>query len=229
MYSPDEKTAQAKSNQKAGAESAAPESTGVSNATASAAVGWSDEVGRRAPNILTLLRILAVPVFVFLLISPTPQSKLWATAIFVIASFTDWLDGYIARIYKAESILGTLLDPLADKILVMAALVMLVAETGLHRVPAWMVVVILAREFLVSGLRSLAAVKGTVVAASTLAKYKTACTMVAIFFLLVDEPYKVFGLLINFHQVGMFALWAAVLLSVYTGLDYAVKLRKMFV
>lgn len=190
---------------------------------------WSDEVGRRAPNILTFLRILAVPVFVGLLVDPTPQSNLWATAIFVVASLTDWFDGYIARLYKAESILGTLLDPLADKILVMAALVMLAANPQVPRVPAWMVVVILGREFLVSGLRSLAAVKGVVVPASRWAKHKTAWTMVAIFFLLIDEPYEIFGALVNFHLAGMVFLWLALFFTVTTGADYAVKLRKMFI
>ena len=113
---------------------------------------------------------------------PRPQSNLWATAIFIIASLTDWLDGYIARLYQAETILGTLLDPLADKVLVMAALVMLAAAPSGPRVAAWMVVVLLAREFLVTGLRSLAAVKGTVVPASRWAKHKTAWTLIAIIF-----------------------------------------------
>ncbi len=190
---------------------------------------WSDEVGRRAPNILTLMRILCVPVFVFLLVDPTPQSNLWATVIFVIASFTDWLDGYLARIYHAESILGKLLDPLADKILVTAALVMLTASPAGPRVSAWIVVVLLSRELIVTGLRSLAAIQGTVVAASYWAKHKTAWTLIAIICLLIDEPYRVFGLLINFHISGVIFIWIAMILSVATGVDYAVKLRKMFI
>lgn len=195
---------------------------------ASAETNWSDDVGRRVPNILTFLRILAVPVFVILLIDPTPQANLWATGIFVVASITDWLDGYIARIYKAESILGTLLDPLADKVLVMAALVMLAAGTEEPRVPAWIVVCILGREFLVSGLRSLAAVKGAVTPASRWAKHKTAWTMLSIAFLLVREPYVVFGHLINFHLAGMVFLYLALFFTVWTGADYAIKLRKNF-
>ena len=189
---------------------------------------WQDQVGKKLPNLLSILRILAVPIFVFLLIDPTPTSRLWATFIFVVASITDWLDGYIARAYKAESILGTLLDPLADKVLVMAALVMLAAVPAEPRVPAWIVVVLLAREFLVTGLRSLAAVKGTVVPASRWAKHKTAWTIIAIIALLVDEPYVVFGLLVNFYLAGMVFLWIALILSVATGLDYAVRLRKVF-
>lgn len=190
---------------------------------------WSEEVGRRAPNIITFLRILVVPVFVFLLIDPTPESNLWATVIFIFASLTDWLDGYIARLYHAESILGTLLDPLADKILVMAALVMLAAIPSGPRVAAWMVVVLLARELIVTGLRSLAAVQGTVVAASRWAKHKTAWTLIAIICLLIDEPFHLFGVLVNFHLSGTVFLWIALVLSVGTGIDYAVKLRRMFI
>lgn len=184
--------------------------------------------GKRAPNILTVLRILAVPVFVFLLTNPTQQSRLWATAIFVLASLTDWLDGYLARIYQAESILGTLLDPLADKVLVTAALVMLAADSGDMKVPAWIVVAMLSRDLLVTGLRSLAAVKGTVVSASRAAKHKTAWTMVAIVFLLVGGNYTIFSNQVNFHSVGMLALWIALILSVFSGLEYAIKLRRMF-
>ena len=196
--------------------------------TAAAVEPCTDQLGKRLPNILSVLRILVVPVFMALLSDPTPQGRLWATAIFVAASITDWLDGYIARVYKAESILGTLLDPLADKVLVMAALVMLAAIPSEPRVPAWIVVVLLAREFLVTGLRSLAAVKGTVVPASTWAKHKTAWTLIAILFLLIDEPYEVFGTLVNFYVSGMAFLWIAMFLSVATGIDYAVKLRKVF-
>lgn len=190
---------------------------------------WSNDIGRRAPNFLTFLRLIAVPVFVWLLVDPTPQGSLWATVVFIVASVTDWLDGYIARIYRAESILGTLLDPLADKILVMAALVMLCAVPDEPRVPAWMVVALIAREFLVSGLRSLAAVKGIVVAASKGAKHKTAWTMIAIICLLVDQPYEIYGTLVDFHLAGMVFLWIALVLSLWTGADYAVKLRTMFV
>lgn len=191
-------------------------------------VSWSDEVGKRAPNILTFARILAVPFFVYLLIDPTPQSSLWATLIFIVASLTDWLDGYLARLYHAESIVGKLLDPLADKILVMAALVMLAASPADPRVPAWMVVVLLSREMIVTGLRSLAAIRGVVVAATWWAKHKTAWTMIAIVFLLIDEPYSILGVLVNFHEAGMAFLWLALVISIATGLHYGVILRKYF-
>ncbi len=198
--------------------------------TAAPALGqWRRGFVRRIPNILTLLRLFAVPFFVVLLIDPTPARDLWATVLFLVASATDWLDGYIARLYKAESILGTLLDPLADKILVMAALVMLAAIPSGPRIAAWMVVVLLARELIVTGLRSLAAVQGTVVPASWWAKHKTAWTFIAIVCLLIEEPYEIFGTLINFHLAGTIFMWIALILSVGTGIDYAVKLRRMFI
>lgn len=194
----------------------------------SARQSWTNALGKRAPNLLTLLRFLAVPVFVFLMIDPTPQSSLWATVIFIFAAVTDWLDGYLARIFEAESILGKLLDPLADKILVMAALVMLAALPSGERIPAWIVVVLLTREMLISGLRSVAAVKGIVVAASTSAKHKTAWTFIAIIFLLIGEPYDFLGMLVDFHGAGMIFLYIALVLALTSGFNYAFNLRSVF-
>jgi CDP-diacylglycerol---glycerol-3-phosphate 3-phosphatidyltransferase len=184
---------------------------------------------RRLPNVPTLLRFFAVPFFVVLLIDPTPQSHIWATLIFIVAAVTDWLDGYLARVYHAESILGTLLDPLADKILVMAALVMLAALPQGAGAPPWMVVVLLAREMIITGLRSLAALRGIVVPASEIAKHKTAWTFIAIVFLLIDLPYDFFGVFVDFHAAGMVFLWIALLFSVVSGLQYAVHLKKLFI
>lgn len=189
---------------------------------------WGSEIGRRLPNWLTFLRFLAVPLFVILLVDPTPVSSLWATGIFVAASLTDLLDGYLARRYHAESPLGTMLDPLADKVLVMAALVMLAATPGESWVPAWMVVILLGREMMVSGLRALAAVRGTIVAAGRWAKHKTAWSMLAIVFLLIHEPYRIYGVLIDFHFSGMVFLWISMVLSVVTGIAYAVQLKAIW-
>lgn len=186
-------------------------------------------IGKSIPNTLTFIRILIIPVFVLLLIDPSPYYSLWATLIFILASFTDWLDGYIARAFDAQSILGTMLDPLADKILVMAALIMLAANVNEPRVPAWIVVTLLSREFLVTGLRSLAAVKGIVVPASEIAKHKTAWTFIAIVCLLIKEPYKVFNTLIDFHRAGITFLWIALLLSVFSGFKYLYDLKRVFV
>ncbi len=185
---------------------------------------WS----KHSPNLLTLLRLFAVPVFVFLLVDPTPTSGLWATFIFIGASLTDWLDGYLARLYHAESILGKLLDPLADKILTMAALVMLAGAGAERSIPAWSVVALLSRDMLVSGLRSLAAVKGTIVEASRFAKHKTAWMMTAIICLLISDRHSFFGLDIDFHHAGMTFLWISLFFSVTTGIHYAVTLRKVF-
>lgn len=193
-----------------------------------AANDWTEEVGKRAPNILTLFRIFLVPIFVFLMIDPTPTRSLWATVIFVVASLTDWLDGYLARLYHAETIVGKLLDPLADKVLVLSALVMLTARVAEPHVPAWIVVFLLARDVIVTGLRSLAAVQGVVVSASTYAKYKTAFTMIGIFLLLLDTKLYLGSIQFDCFLGGMAALWIALFLSVSTGFAYAVKLRKMF-
>jgi len=189
---------------------------------------WSNEIGKRAPNILTFIRLLLVPVFVVFLIDPTPTGNMWAAGIFVFASLTDWLDGYLARVFNAESILGTLMDPLADKILVTAALIMLAADPNGARAPAWIVVVLLSRDMIITGLRSLAATQGTVVAASRWAKHKTAWSMLAIAFLLVGEPYVVAGILIDFQLTGIVFLWIALIYSVTTGVDYFLRLRGMF-
>lgn len=189
----------------------------------------SSRFKKKIPNILTFLRILVVPVFVYLLVEPTPGEKVAATIIFVVASFTDWLDGYLARLYKAESPVGKLLDPLADKILVMAALVMLAAVPSEARVPAWMVVVLLGREMVVNGFRMVASVSGTVVPASRWAKHKTAWTMLALVFLLIDEPYKVFGVLVDFHFSGMVFLSLALIYSVTTGFAYTQSLKNLWV
>lgn len=186
-------------------------------------------IGRKVPNILTFSRVFIVPVFIVLLVDPTPQKNFYAAVLFALASVTDWLDGYIARLYKAESILGKLLDPLADKVLVTAALVMLAAVPSGHRVDAWIVVVLLSRELIVTGLRSLAAVQGMVVAASDWAKHKTAWTLIAIIFLLLDARFEFLGFTIDSHLSGTVFLWIALVLSVGTGLHYAISLRKLFI
>lgn len=187
-----------------------------------------NSISKKIPTALTLTRILIVPLFVILLIDPSPQYGLWATVIFVLATFTDWLDGYVARTFDAQSILGTLLDPLADKILVMSALIMLASSSNEPRVPAWIVVALLSREFMVTALRSLAAVKGMIVPASEMAKHKTAWTFIAIICLLIKEPYKIFDTLIDFHRAGIIFIWIALILSITSGIQYALNLKKIF-
>ncbi len=162
------------------------------------------------PNILTLSRIAAVPIVVLLLLFESKQNCFWAAFVFTAASITDWLDGYLARKWGIVTILGKFLDPLADKLIVMAALIMLIP---LDRVPAWAVFVILARELIVSGIRSIASSEGIVIAASDLGKYKTIFQMVAIVGLLLHYRYYwFFGVQFDFlypslHNAGIFCVF----------------------
>ncbi|SEA45906.1 CDP-diacylglycerol--glycerol-3-phosphate 3-phosphatidyltransferase [Desulfuromusa kysingii] len=183
------------------------------------------------PNILTLSRIAAVPLVVFLLLFESKQNCFWAAFVFTAASITDWLDGYLARKWHIVTILGKFLDPLADKLIVMAALIMLIP---LDRVPAWAVFVILARELIVSGIRSIASSEGIVIAASDLGKYKTIFQMIAIVGLLLHYRYYwFFGVQFDFlypslHNAGIFIFYISLFLTVWSGGDYFVKFFKLF-
>lgn len=168
------------------------------------------------PNILSLSRVFLVPLIMVFLTLRSQFSyigrwnvgDLLAGAFFIIASITDAFDGYIARKKKLITTLGKFIDPLADKIMVVAVLVSLV-ELG--RVPTWMVVVIIAREFIVSGLRMVAASEGVVIAASKWGKIKTISQMVGIIFLIFDIPG------------GMPIMWLATALTIWSGCDYLIK------
>jgi CDP-diacylglycerol--glycerol-3-phosphate 3-phosphatidyltransferase len=138
------------------------------------------------PNLLTMGRIVAIPFFVWLLESPSPVRGFWAGIVFTAAAFTDMLDGYLARKLGVVSVLGKFLDPLADKLIVMAALVWMVP---MGRIPAWAVVLLLARELAVMGLRSVAASEGVVISAGQEGKTKTALQMIGIVALLLGYPY----------------------------------------
>jgi len=158
-----------------------------------------------------------------LLLSPSREAGFWAAAIFSAASLTDWLDGHLARRMNIQTILGTFLDPMADKLIVLAALIMLIPH---GRVPAWMVVVVIAREILITGLRSVASQEGIVIAASDLGKYKTIFQLVAIIGLLLHYDYHwFFGvahplLTASMHNAGMFFFWVAFVITVWSGCDY---------
>ncbi len=183
------------------------------------------------PNILTLARIAAVPIVVILLLFESKETSFWAALVFSLAAITDWLDGYLARKWEVVTVLGKFLDPLADKLIVMAALIMLIP---LDRVPAWAVFVILAREMLVTGLRSIASSEGIVIAASDLGKYKTIFQMVAIVGLLLHYRYYwFFGVELNFlypsfHNAGIFFFYVSLLLTIWSGADYLFKFFKVF-
>lgn len=137
------------------------------------------------PNALTLLRILAVPVVVVALLGETPNGDALAAAVFALAALTDGLDGYFARSRGAITSFGKLMDPLADKLLITAALVSLVS---LHRLEPWVAMVIIAREIAVTGLRAMAAERGVVIAASWLGKVKTVLQIAAVFALIAKIP-----------------------------------------
>ncbi len=183
------------------------------------------------PNILTLARIAAVPIIVVLLLFESKANCFWAAAVFGLASLTDWLDGYLARKWEIVTVLGKFLDPLADKLIVMAAMIMLIP---LDRVPAWAVFVIMAREMLVTGLRSIASSEGIVIAASSLGKYKTIFQMVALSALLLHYKYYwFFGiefdfLYPSFHNVGIFFFYIALFLTIWSGGDYLAKFFRVF-
>ena len=162
------------------------------------------------PNKLTVGRMLAVPFFIVALML---GHYYISAVIFVIAALTDMLDGYIARKYGLVTDFGKIMDPLADKLLVMSALVCLV-ELG--DVRAWLVIVILAREFTVTGLRIAAAAEGVVVAADVTGKIKTVLQMIAITALLLHIPY------------AFIILWAAVIMTVVSGVEYIVKNSRFF-
>ncbi|MCD6526248.1 MAG: CDP-diacylglycerol--glycerol-3-phosphate 3-phosphatidyltransferase [Desulfuromonas sp.] len=184
------------------------------------------------PNILTMARIACVPVVMVLLLSDSRQMGFWAALIFSIASITDWLDGYLARKWELVTVMGKFLDPLADKLIVMAALIMMIP---LGRVPAWAVFLILAREMLVTGLRSIASSEGIVIAASDLGKYKTIFQMVAIIALMLHyDYYWFFGLKweifhVSMQFVGSFFFYVSFVLAMWSGGDYLYKFSRVLV
>ena len=165
------------------------------------------------PNILTLSRIALIPVLFILLFFPGKTASFFAAFCFALASLTDFLDGYFARKRNSITRLGKILDPLADKLLVSACLIMLIP---LHGVAAWVVAIIVSREIAITGLRGIAAIEGLVIPAEKLGKQKTAFQVFAVLSLLLH--YEYFHL--NFHQIGNVLLFLAMLLTVWSGLVY---------
>ena len=167
------------------------------------------------PIALTLVRIVLVPLVIVFLISSDRVHVFIAAVIFVAASLTEWLDGRIARSTNQVTRLGTLLDPVADKLLVAAALVSLVQ---VDMVPAWMALVIIGRELAVTGLRGVALSMGVVVPASRLGKWKTVLQYVALTLLILERGVP--AEFVPFHLVSGIALWIAMGVTVFSGLDY---------
>jgi CDP-diacylglycerol--glycerol-3-phosphate 3-phosphatidyltransferase len=182
------------------------------------------------PNLLTLARIAAIPGVVILLLYDTRTTSFIAAAVFGAAAITDWLDGWLARKWQVVTVLGKFLDPLADKLIVMAALVMLIPH---GRVPAWAVFLILAREMVVTGLRSIASSEGIVISASDLGKYKTIFQMTAIPGLLLHyDYYWLFGLRwelfhVDMYNFGIFYFYVAFFMTLWSGGDYLFKFFKV--
>lgn len=171
------------------------------------------------PNKLTIARMCMVPLFMIALLINTPLSRLIATLIFAVASLTDMLDGQIARKYNMVTNFGKLMDPLADKVLTAAAMICLV-ELG--DLAAWIAVVIIFREYLITGLRSVAASENIVVAANIWGKVKTVCQMIALILLMLKpQVVALCGI-----DIGLWLMYIAVALTIYSGVEYVLKIYK---
>jgi CDP-diacylglycerol--glycerol-3-phosphate 3-phosphatidyltransferase len=174
------------------------------------------------PNLVTLFRIATAPVLIWILMHTGPAASWAAAGVFFVATISDYFDGYLARSYDSVTTLGKFLDPMADKLIVMTALIMLTGMARMPHVPAWMVVVLVSREIMVTGLRAVAAAEGLIVGAEELGKYKMALQSIAIHGLLIHYTY----FHVDFFAAGMFVLWIAMAVSMWSGIDYYVRVLK---
>ena len=171
------------------------------------------------PNKLTVLRVIMIPFFVFFLLLENGANPTWrylSAAIFIVASFTDLLDGKIARKYNLVTNFGKFMDPLADKLLVCSALICLIQ---LEQLPAWMVIIIISREFIISGFRLVASDNGVVIAASYWGKFKTVIQMISVILLILNIP--------ALSLITQICVWIALILTVVSLVDYIVKNHKV--
>ena len=177
------------------------------------------------PNFLSLLRILIIPVLVYLLTFPDPFSALSAAFLFLLAAVTDFFDGYLARRTRSVSDLGKILDPLADKLMIVSALIMLASidRPNQPSVPGWLVVMVIARESAVTVLRGLALSEGIVMEAETLGKYKFILQAFAVFGLLVH--YNYWG--ISFFAAGMYFLVLSTIIALWSGINYHLQFIRL--
>ncbi len=166
------------------------------------------------PNKITILRIFLAPALVIIFLSPTLWSAHLAALLIALGSLSDWLDGHLARRWSAETDLGRLLDPLADKLLLIAALVPLVA---LDRVPVWMAAILIGRDMAVTGMRAVSAKRGLVISSSRVGKHKTGLQVIAVILLILD--YHWVGP--SFWVLGMILLSVSLVLSLLSGFDYS--------
>ncbi len=174
------------------------------------------------PNMLTLSRIAGIPLVMFFIWGGSPRDCVIAAWIYSLATVTDYIDGWLARRQGLVTVMGKFLDPLADKLMVMAMLLMLVA---LSRVSAILVIVILAREMTINGLRAIASSEGLVIAAGELGKLKTAMQMIGVMCLLVHYPYTVYFIgfhegVVDFNKIGVLVMWGSVVLSLMSAGTY---------
>lgn len=174
------------------------------------------------PNMLTLVRIAAIPLVMLLIWKGEPEHCVYAGWVYAMATVTDFFDGWLARRQGLVTVLGKFLDPLADKLIVMAMLVIMVA---LHRVPGWLVVVILAREMTINGLRSIASSEGLVIPAGQDGKVKTALQMLGVLCLVIHYPspvilYGIHTVVVDFNVVGFWVLVASVFFSLTSAAAY---------
>jgi CDP-diacylglycerol--glycerol-3-phosphate 3-phosphatidyltransferase len=177
------------------------------------------------PNLLSLFRILIIPVLVYLLSFSDPRSALLAAGLFLIASITDYFDGYLARRNQSVSDVGKILDPLADKLMIASALIMLAAMDRPNEpsVPAWLVVIILARESAVTVIRGIALAEGIVMHAESLGKYKFVLQAYAVVGLLVH--YRYWGL--DFYAAGLYFLMLSAVIALWSGVNYHVQFFRL--
>ena len=170
-------------------------------------------------NRLTLARIVVIPLIVVLLFFPGKVPSFFAALLYLLAALTDIVDGYLARRMKIVTRLGRFLDPLADKLLLTSALIMLI---GLNRAPTWMVTIIIGREIAVTGLRGIAVTENIIISASRLGKYKALAQSIATNLLILHYDY----LSLPIEKLGMIFLWIALVMTVWSGVDYFVRFFK---
>jgi len=168
------------------------------------------------PNTISLIRMGVIPILFFLLLSPRPLMSLVIAVLFIAAALTDLLDGYIARRYHIVTTMGKFLDPIADKLIVNTAMIMLIP---IGRIPTWIAAMIIIRDFIVDGIRNIASSEGLIIDASPLGKRKTLCQIFAVSALMIHYPF--FG--VDAHAVGMVILYIALVLTVLSGVDYFMR------
>ena len=168
------------------------------------------------PNLLTSIRILLIPVFIFFFWGATPRASAIAAIVFLIASLTDLLDGYLARRWNQITKLGKILDPIADKLLILSALVLLVE---FHRIPAWIAIVLIGRDIAVTGLRAMASSEGIIIPADRAGKYKLAIQVTAIILLILD--YHIYSF--KFIVLGNILLDISMAFAVFSAIQYIIK------